>query len=765
MKYFYKLTIIIVFCLFSHLGFGQVQYTPNYPSLVEKSTSTATFATNLTQGGYVTLFIIKEATDVKPTIQEVINLTDPESTTLPVGFYGEVTVPGRGGAGNDYFLYAENLTQNTSYVAYLVTVDLGYVGSAIEQTEPSEIAFTTDAIIPPPSITALSPPDDSQGVDMNAPLSITFDQDIVLGTGSLIVEGANGSVESFLPVEVMVSGNTLTVLDHKKFEAKTDYYVTMNDGFVKSATDSVSFPGFSDATTWNFTTVQQCTWKGTNSSSWSDPANWDKPFEPNANVIIPSNVSFSATLSGTAVVNDLTIEYGGRLIVNDNAQLDITGSLNLNSDLNSNADLIILGSGAVTSEDVCVKQVISSGNRLYYTAVPVNGMSLDQIPNSFLLYYWDNATGDWLTESGNAALEVGKGYIYAGDAQTLSFKGLIHSAPKSIEIKRGKSVGWNLIGNPYTCAIDWRYVGRSSGAVENAFWIYDNQNDNYGAYNAPLGAGTNIESPLIPSNHAFWVKVAPSSVTGTESVSFDDDCKNYVNNSYLKSTESRLFPRLRLSAINGVYKDELVIAFGDGLVDPTEFKTTKYFTTSDNFVQPYIAEDEAKYCIYGLSPIEQSDVIVPLSLQVPSTGTFTLRRIELTNIDETTDVYLEDRGAGDVPVIVDLKKEASYSFSADKGDCQGRFQIRFAPAEATGIEDELNESSSIVIRSINNTLLIENLPLLENVISVYTLSGNKLVETSTASSSYSCALTTSGIYLVQVKDANGMVTTRKVFVN
>ncbi|HEX8290418.1 MAG TPA: pectinesterase family protein, partial [Pyrinomonadaceae bacterium] len=119
--------------------------------------------------------------------------------------------------------------------------------------------------------TGFAPANYASGVDVDAPLTLTFNQPPAVGSGGRLrvysEAGAlvdtidlsaasqtrlNGTV-SFNYRPVIVEGNTASVYLHQKLAYNTSYYVTMEPGFLKDAAGA-PFNGFSDAAAWNFST-------------------------------------------------------------------------------------------------------------------------------------------------------------------------------------------------------------------------------------------------------------------------------------------------------------------------------------------------------------------------------------------------------------------------------------------------------------------------------------------------------------------------------
>ncbi|HEX8190606.1 MAG TPA: pectinesterase family protein [Pyrinomonadaceae bacterium] len=119
--------------------------------------------------------------------------------------------------------------------------------------------------------TGFAPSNYASGVDVDAPLYLTFNQPASVGsTGRIRVfseSGAlvdtidlgastqsrlNGTV-SFNYRPVITNGNTAAVYLHQKLAYNTSYYVTLEPGVIKDASGA-PFLGFSDPAVWNFTT-------------------------------------------------------------------------------------------------------------------------------------------------------------------------------------------------------------------------------------------------------------------------------------------------------------------------------------------------------------------------------------------------------------------------------------------------------------------------------------------------------------------------------
>jgi hypothetical protein len=124
---------------------------------------------------------------------------------------------------------------------------------------PSTWTFTTAGIadVTPPSVTSLSPPDDSADVLVDADLSLTFDENVTAGTGNIVVyRGSDDAVVVTVPigdVAVAIAGPQVT-FTHPDFGSGLPLYVLIDAGAIKDLSGN-DYAGISSSSIWNFTTA------------------------------------------------------------------------------------------------------------------------------------------------------------------------------------------------------------------------------------------------------------------------------------------------------------------------------------------------------------------------------------------------------------------------------------------------------------------------------------------------------------------------------
>lgn len=117
--------------------------------------------------------------------------------------------------------------------------------------------FNTNDVTPPALVASpFVPADNSNGVAITTPLSITFNEAVQAGTGEIqLYDGSGTLVEAYdvqtSPLISFLAG--VVTINPTDLVMNTDYYVNIQSGAVKDMSNN-NYAGFTNNTTWNFNT-------------------------------------------------------------------------------------------------------------------------------------------------------------------------------------------------------------------------------------------------------------------------------------------------------------------------------------------------------------------------------------------------------------------------------------------------------------------------------------------------------------------------------
>ncbi len=198
-----------------------------------------------------------------------------------------------------------------------------------------------------PTIDTLSPANGGLAVEPTTNLSITFNEDVVFGTGHITLRQAGGAlIESYdvasPPVNLMLSGSTITIDPSSLLSASTGYTIEIDSTAIEDNAGN-SFIGISGDSTWAFTTSAGDNTAPTISSL--SPAHNASDFKVNEDLIVtfPENIAL-----GTGNIN-LRYAIGGTLVESydvaiPSANLSISGgslTIHPSSDLIPSTDYYV----------------------------------------------------------------------------------------------------------------------------------------------------------------------------------------------------------------------------------------------------------------------------------------------------------------------------------------------------------------------------------------------------------------------------------------
>ncbi len=467
------------------------------------------------------------------------------------------------------------------------------------------------------------------------------------------------------------------------------------------------------------------TWNGSSSSDWNTAANWSGGAVPTAsdNVIIPSVATNNPIIAAgtSADCNDLTINSGGVLTVQ--STVSGTGSL--------------ITAGTVTNNGTFTVERYLTDAAWHFVAPSTTNVTAND-------FYWNEAPTCWLTahnESDDSwtyntdlatSMPLGKGWsVWVDNATkspaTVSMTGDIQTTDLTVNLVKSGN-GWNLIGNPFTSAIDcdaisWTSPTRQSFTTGTQY-VWDNDY-NGGDYRTWNGSSGDLIEGIIPISQAFFVQAIYSGNLNIPTTA-------RVHNStglYKSSERNDESPYVRLQLDFENHGNTVFIGFPENGTDYFDYKgdATKIYS-NDEFPQIYVVEDGIKLSTNALAPLHGESKTVPLHLDQVVDGAYTLSLSQLDNLPDML-IRLEDL---QTDTIHDLVNNPVYNFNASSGDISNRFLLHFKSNAAGTNEtwvDEKNDNMDIYTANGNIYIISKDQAANESgIVEVYSLLGQKLLD-------------------------------------
>jgi fibronectin-binding autotransporter adhesin len=493
------------------------------------------------------------------------------------------------------------------------------------------------------------------------------------------------------------------------------------------------------------------TWNGT--GIWYTPANWSNglPGVSTAAIIASGVVTIDAT---TAFTQNLTINPGAGVTLNSGKTLSINGNLLLESNATQTATGSFLINGTYTVTGTTSVKRYLTGATQHFISVPVTSASISNLivpSNPGYLFSFLESSSTWSNPwqpSYQLALATGYSVNYDGP-QTISITNPLNNDSQYAPTITRNGGGWNLVGNPYACPVDWTIAsGWTKTNLDNATYIWNN--NVYASYVA--GVGVNGGSKYIPQFQGFFVH----SSTGAPAIAIKKAARNQGGNDtlYMKDAVANVF---RLSISNGSLGDETAVYMSpDATAEfDGDYDAYKLFGFNEDAPHVYTRANDVDYAING-QPLAES-ITLPLIVKTSQDGSFNFTASGFDTFDPYYFFILEDKETG---ISYDLKQTSNLALNLNQGETTDRFTLHiFKSSLGIGI----NKLNSTRIYSENNFVYIENCP--ESQVYIYNIVGAILASQQFEASSLNRMTLNvpAGIYVVKVTSVNSTVTS-KVFI-
>lgn len=526
--------------------------------------------------------------------------------------------------------------------------------------------------------------------------------------GDLVMEGTASATAS----GALTIGNDFNIGVNTSFTAE-NFGHSLGGDFINNG----SFSGTGSDITMNGTGIQ--TLSGSSATTFED-------------LTIDNASGVTLNSSGlTTVTGVLQINSGKKIDLAAGRQLTVTGTITNNggpegftirSSATGTGSLLYNGTVSGT-----VERYIANDLKWHFLSSPVGAQPIwpafsptpeelsgiyyfNQTPYNWDFYYWNpnarttdqlywvnlrkNAEGEYnerdVDAPGNEAgfgatippvFIAGRGYLTAygddwnpatGSPTVHSFTGTVNGGGISWAVTKGAN-SYNLLGNPYPSAIDWKATGGWSNRpnlVQNNdgydYWVYSDDAGNYGLFNSAGSSGTNGATRYIAPMQAVFVNAA-----STGSIGMDYNVQVHAEQAWLKSEISEMnILRFRLSTTANHWYDEVNLEVDTALVSGGSKKFRSMYSEAPEL---YSIRDGSFFSIERRPEVnDQTELILGVKAGVASTYSFEAKG--LTTFSYAKSILLEDLSNGNVQ---ELKSSPVYFFSAGPDDPPARLRIRF----------------------------------------------------------------------------------------
>jgi hypothetical protein len=560
----------------------------------------------------------------------------------------------------------------------------------------------------------------------------------------------------------------------------------------------------------NFTVKSQAcppvTWTGSVSSQWNVAGNWSNSEVPDAlsSVLIPQSLVGSSpypVLNGNETICALTVEPNANLTLSPAASLLVGDAIVNDGEIELQASSVGYSQlqlrGTYSGPGSVSQQQFLTGDGWHNVATPIENTSAGQFglvgtnraPLAENLFYWNadpNAVNpyQWQKVANNAeVLSNGLGYnAYFGpngvqqsanQEYTLNVSGTpltqvatpiffgqkgSTGSPESFVAGNGED-GWNLVANPFTCALDFSSLNLNPATdfINNSFYIFNASNGTYSAYSA---AG--ISSPEIAPLQSFFIQTTSASVGPNLNLNMRDH--GLIANpapAYFKTQNFHNKLVLEVHQQNKPqFKDETVLAFlpntttgFDGLWDAHKMLNLgdmpNLFTTHNN-------GDAMAINAINFDSLSTGSVSIPVAFTSKQKGAGYSLGLKAPYLLPGYGVWLEDKRNHS---LTDLKKETYYFINLNSEE--HRFNLHIA---TEGVPPPLQTHAQPKLWFDARGFLRVQMPVGSSLerISLYTLSGS-LVGWSNPKNNEILKAPGPGIYLATVSTTGGQLHRVKLY--
>jgi hypothetical protein len=465
----------------------------------------------------------------------------------------------------------------------------------------------------------------------------------------------------------------------------------------------------------------------------------------------------------------LAINYNGRLTIGAGVTLTIKGQFNVEGSINNNGNLVIESSATESGSMVynasisgTYKQTITNGV-WHLIGVPMTGVELgafDPAGGDGYMRPYVTATpgwGDYMYDE-STVLNVGQGYEYWTTVNnTVSVSGTFYNGNKSLTLSTAGNK-YNLIANPYPCALDWETVADNANVTSGSVYYYNatGGTNGYAVYSAASNTGTFGATQFIPPFQGFFVE----QTGGDASMDFTNENKAHPDHEFYKNSKSEgISDRVRIQISQDEFWSETVVVGVEGATSGYDRNIDTRMPTITDPVAPeiYSKGGDEKIMINGIGDYP---AVVPLELDVLIAGIIKLQVTEMSDMLPYTLVELEDRQTGTfytlTPTFMGL------NINVEQGILRDRFFVHYS--STVGIDEQ--DVNKPEIYSARNIVYIKNNNQVEYDYQIINMLGQVIAEgQNNGSQIFSVQLDQPAAYYLVKVTTNDLTTTEKLYIS
>ena len=490
----------------------------------------------------------------------------------------------------------------------------------------------------------------------------------------------------------------------------------------------------------SFTTLTAGTFTGATDSDWATATNW-------AGGSVPTSATDVTIPSGKTTVIGATTSANCK-------NLTVTGSLTIASTSSATGSLIVSGtpSGSVTCQrymtgntwhlvsPIAAGGSVSSFVQSAGNAIPLTGSNYGMMDYNETTNAWN----DYFTTSKSGSFTAGNGYLLRRSSDgVVTFTGTLTSGTTTVAITKGGTVGWNLIGNPYTSSIYMNTAANSSynflktNAIDASkldasyacIYLWDATSGTYKILGNSSYTSRDLNINVFAPGQAFFVKAASA---GT--VEFNQYMQVQQTGSTFKAPIARTskapagptnWPGLSLNAASADASSSTIITFNEKMtngLDPTYDAGLLRGTNGLSLYTRLVEDNGVDFAIQCL-PENYTSLVIPVGVDCKDGGeiTFSAKAVELPT---TCAIILEDRTAN---TFTSLEGDATYKTTVSAGTTPiGRFYIHTSVKTTTGMSGLHSGIAGLKAYMANGSIIIEGAVSDQATATLYDVQGRKL---------------------------------------